>query len=33
MDSEVVLVVLDERGVHEALSDGGSAGRDGRAYL
>jgi hypothetical protein len=25
-----ILVVLEERGVHEALSDAGSAGREGR---
>jgi hypothetical protein len=31
---EVALVVLlEERGVPEALSDGGSAGREGRAYV
>jgi hypothetical protein len=30
---EVALVVLEERKMPEALSDGGSAGRKGRAYV
>ena len=30
---EVALVVLEERGLHEALSDGGLAGKEGQAYV
>jgi hypothetical protein len=31
--NKVALVVLEERGVPEALSGGGSAGREGRACV
>ena len=30
---QIALMVIKERGAHEALSDGGSAGRERRVYV